>query len=453
MIASRPLPPTLQGPIVKKSVVVILVLLAAVVLVSPAIVGRLAEQSMERNLNWAAEESGEVTVTSEHFTRGWFSSEGQHRIELREGDLLTALQAVAGPMAADEIPVLVVSTRLDHGLIPVSSISRDEGSLAPGLGSAVSTMQVELADGTVVEVPGTIYSKVGLSGALHSHYVLPAGSREDDDISAQWDDVNIDLTTDPSSGRVTYDGTLGKLAFATADDKMSLDALTFKGQKQPTEFGVSIGDIFIEIDGLAVDNSLGEVGALSKMTIEGGSSLDGGDLSGAATMHMMMQNLPDVGEVSVDVSMTIAGADAATLARVQEGLRENSDSPDPMALYASVQDDLKRLFAAGFDLSFDEINITLPEGTLNSSVRFAFAERDPATFEWSTLLLSTEASANVSMPASLLETRAQGNAQVGMLVGGGFLQKRNDDYVMEAELKKGLLTINGAPMPLPLGNM
>lgn len=453
VVASRPLHTTSQGLIVKKSVVVILVLLAAVVLVSPAIVGRLAEQSMDRNLNWAAGESGDVRVTSENYTRGWFSSEGQHRIELREGELLTALQAVAGPMSADDVPVLVINTRLDHGLIPVTSISRDEGSLAPGLGSAVSTMQVELSDGTIIAVPGTIYSKVALGGSLHSNYILAAGTREDEQVSAQWDDVNIDVTTDPSSGKVSYDGTVGKLAVVTAGQNMSLEALTFKGHQQPTAFGLAVGDVSIELDGFAIDQGTGQAGGVSKLTVRGTSSLADEHLNGAATVNMVMQNLPRFGEMAIDIAMTIDGADAASLGRVRQGLKDNKGSPDPTALYATMQQDLKSLFAAGFDLGFDEINITLPQGAVRSTARFSFAERDPATFEWPALLLSTEASADLSVPAGLLESEAQGNAQVGMLVGGGFLQKRGEDYVMEAELKKGLLTINGAPMPIPLGGM
>ena len=435
----------------KKGVVVILVLLAAVVLVSPAIVGRLAEQSMDRNLNWAADESGDVKVTSEHFTRGWFSSEGEHRIELREGDLLTALQAIAGPMAASDLPVLIISTRLDHGLIPVSSIGREEGSLAPGLGSAVSTMTVELSDGATIEVPGTIYSKVALGGALHSSYVLAAGSRTDDDVDASWEDVNIDVTTNPSNGQISYDGAIGKVSLATAGQTMSLDALTFEGQQQPTDFDLSVGDIAIELDGLAMNGSAGPIGGLSKMTIRGTSSLDGDDLDGAATVNMVMQNLPRFGEMTIDAAMTIDGADARTLARIRKGLKKNAGSPDPMALYTSLQDDLKRLFAAGFDLSFEQLNITFPQGTISSGAQFSFDERDPATFEWPSLLMSTEASANLSVPAAFLETEAQGNAQIGMLIGLGYLQKRDNAYVMEAELKKGLVTVNGAPTALPLG--
>ena len=97
MLASSDSNPAEKVPAVKKSVVIVLVLLAAIVLVSPAIVGRLAERSMDENLSWAASESGAVKVTSEHYDRGWFSSEGQHRIELREGDLLAAVRMIAGP--------------------------------------------------------------------------------------------------------------------------------------------------------------------------------------------------------------------------------------------------------------------------------------------------------------------------------------------------------------------
>ena len=116
----------------KKGVVVVLVLLAAIVLVSPAIVGRLAEQSVDENLNWAASESGEVSITSGFYERGWFASEGQHRVELRDGQLKTLVQSAAGRMPDDGLPVLVINTRLDHGLIPVSSMSRDGGALAAG---------------------------------------------------------------------------------------------------------------------------------------------------------------------------------------------------------------------------------------------------------------------------------------------------------------------------------
>ena len=40
-----------------------------------------------------------------------------------------------------------------------------------------------------------------------------------------------------------------------------------------------------------------------------------------------------------------------------------------------------------------------------------------------------------------------------MAIGGGYLVKRGDAYEMNAQMKKGLLTINGAPIPIPFGAM
>src|SRR5210317_157353 len=212
MLASARSGASCRGFIVNKSVVAVLVLLAVVVLVSPAIVGRMAENSMGENLNWAANESGEVKVTAEKFARGWFSSEGQHRVELRDGELLTAIQAMSGPVDAADLPVLVISTHIDHGLIPVTSMSRDKGSLAPGLGSAVSTLQVELPGGEAIDVPGTIYSKLGLGGSLHSNYVLEAGEHAEDGTTATWGPTEINVTTDPVSGEAVFNGTVGAIS-------------------------------------------------------------------------------------------------------------------------------------------------------------------------------------------------------------------------------------------------
>jgi uncharacterized protein YdgA (DUF945 family) len=437
---------------VKKGIVVILVLLAVLILVSPAIVGRLAEQSMGENLNWAAAETGDLKVTSERFARGWFSSEGQHRIELKEGDLLAALQLLSGPVSADDVPVLLINTRLDHGLIPVTSITRDKGSLAPGLGSAVSTMQVELPDGEIIEVPGTIYSKVGLSGKLHSNYVLEAGSRTEDGVSASWGNIDVDVTTDPASGDVVFDGELGSLSFDVDGGSVSLDALTVKGHKKPTAFGFSIGDLELELEGLSSGSSIGNSVHMKRMAVSGSSSLDGGRVFAGGHASMAM-DAPPLGAVSYEIDIAIAGMDAAATGALQKRIDDLGPNPDPMTSYAALEQDAQRLFAAGFDLTVERLDVTLPEGTVTSVMNFSFGESDPASFAWSSLLLNTEASIDLSVPVRLVETYAMGSPQVAMAIGGGYLVRRGDDYVMEARLKKGLLTVNGAPIPIPLGTM
>jgi uncharacterized protein YdgA (DUF945 family) len=437
---------------VKKGIVVVLVLLAVVILVSPAIVGRLAEQSMDENLNWAARESGDLKVTSEHFARGWFSSEGQHRVELQDGDLLTALRALAGPMSADDVPVLIINTRLDHGLIPLTSMTRDKGSLAPGLGSAVSTMQVELPDGETFDVPGTIYSKVALGGTLQSNYILAAGSRSEDDLSASWGDVDIDVTTDPVNGEVTYDGKVGSVSLETDKEKFSLEALTFTGRKTPTGFGFSVGDLELELNGLSVDGGMASAARMNKLVVTGSSSLENGGVFAKGHASMSLDTLP-LGALSYEMDVAVAGMDAEAVGALQTKISDMGPDPDAMAAYAELEPDAQRLFARGFDFTIERLDITTPQGTMTSVMKFNFKESDPATFAWSSLLLNTEASIDLSVPAELVEAFAQEAPQVAIVIGGGYLVRRGDDYVMEARLKKGLLTVNGAPIPIPLGAM
>lgn len=450
MLASGAIHPAEKVPAVKKSVVIVLVLLAVVVLVSPAIVGRLAERSMDENLKWAASESGAVKITSEHYDRGWFSSEGQHRVELREGDLLAALEVLGGPTDADNLPVLVINTRLDHGLIPVTSMAREEGSLAPGLGSAVSTMHLELPDGEIIELPGTIFSRVSLGGELESRYELEAGSRTVDGTEAGWSDTRVNVTTNPRSGKVAFDGLVEKLFMKTDGGGIAINGLQFEGVQRPTQYGVAVGNIEMSLGDMSVITMAGPASRLEALAVSAHSDLDGERVDADADISMRFKGLPQFEDVLVEVSFRLNDADARALGNIQRASQDAAATADPMALYASMEADVKQLFAAGFDFRFDTFDITIPQGKIDSNMNFSFAASDPATFAWTSLLLGTEAAVELSVPVALVESLGQGNPQVAAAIGGGYLVRKGDAYELNALLKKGLLTVNGAPIPVPL---
>lgn len=434
----------------KKGFVAALIILAIVVLVSPAIVGRMAEKSMSENLEWAARESGDVSVTTESFARGWFSSEGQHRIEVEGGDLLRALENLVGPISG-ELPVLVIDTKLDHGLIPISSMSREKGSLAPGLGSAISRMSIALPDGEIIEVPGTIYSEIGLAGELQSHYELESGSFEDGTSTASWGATNINIKTDPGTGEAAFDGNIDSLSVGDAAEMLTLDQLTFEGQQRTTKFGVVVGDVAVEMTGLLVVTGGVTSAGVKSMSLNARSELDGDDVNALADLSAVLQEIPQYGDVELEVVFNMEGADATALGRVQRALENAGSGQDPMASFGAMEPDLKDLFASGFTFNFERLDISLPAGTVSSKILFEFGEEDPASFDWTSLLLSTVASVDLSIPEAIVEVLVQVEPNIAMAIGGGYLVKRGDAYELQAQLKKGLLTVNGAPIPLPLG--
>ncbi len=433
----------------KKGVVVILVLLAVIVLASPAIVGRLAEEKMDENLNWAATESGEVTVTSEYFERGWFSSAGRHRVELREGQIMAALRARGTQADPDEFPALIINTHIDHGLIPVGSVDSEQPSLSPGLGSAESTLQVEMPGGQIINLPGKIYSKIGLGGQLRSSYSLGPGSHEIDNATITWGTTEINVETDPASGQVRFDGSIGSLSVQDANDGISLGGMNFDGHQQPTKYGIAVGDIEFSVND--VEMGANEPGVVREIAVTSTTFVDDGKAGGDATFRLALEEIPQYGKITLDMAMRLEGADAEALGNIQRLASSPEIAVDPTGMWAALDADVKKLLAAGFDVSFDRLEVTMPQGTIASVIEVSIGEEDPATFEWTSLLLNTEASINLSIPAELFETVAQGSPEAAMVVGGGYLLKRGDAYIMEAQLKKGLLTINGAPIPIPLG--
>jgi len=434
---------------VKKGVVALLVILALVIIVSPGILGRLAEKSVDENLNWAAAESGDLVISSDKFDRGWFSSEGQHRVEIKEGNLQAMLQDLGSP--GDELPVLVINTHLDHGLIPVSSMSRENGSLAPGLGRAVSTLSVEFSDGKNIEVPGKIYSNVALGGELESSYELEAGSRIDGHTKAAWGTSNVEVTTNPSSGDVEFAGDIRGVSFADKSESIEINGLTFSGQQAPTKFGFATGDMKMELDGLSVSTNGVQAGGVKRMSVDGYTKLDDNRVNGRTTLEMELSELPQFGDVTVAGDISVEGADAEILGELIKKMEALGPSPDQMQAFTAVEGDLKRLLASGLEMRFNQLDVTLPMGTVTTAMKIKVLEKDASTFDWSSLLLATEASADISIPEALVDMALQMNPQAGAMVGMGFLQKNGDVYEVSAEYKKALLTINGQPMPIPLG--
>jgi hypothetical protein len=84
-------------------------------------------------------------------------------------------------------------------------------------------------------------------------------------------------------------------------------------------------------------------------------------------------------------------------------------------------------------------------------MNIAVEESDPADFIWSSALLDLRADADLSVSEEFVDFAMAMNPQAGAIVNMGLLRKNGDVYEMRAEYAKGLLTVNGAPMPIPLG--
>ena len=432
----------------KKGFVALLIGLAIIILLSPGIVGRLAEQSMDENLDWAATESQEVVVTSQGFDRGWFSSEGQHRIELREGELRNTFLALVGDIDSRELPVLIIDTRLDHGLVPLSSMSRDKGTLVPGLGSAVSTLRLEFESGDQIDVPGTIYSEVGLTGNLRSNYVLGTGSFDLHGETANWGDTDIIVTTNPGNGNIRFRGSIDSLSLTSSLEEVDVGKIVFSANQQQSRFGFAVGDLGLDIQSIDIAGAAEPV-SFGRFNLGIKSALDGDRAS--LQMSVRLDDMPfaDLGSAGIAMDVKLIDVDGAAVGNITDALDEMQGGGSQDDFMFVVQDDLQRLLAAGFELHFDRLDASLPQGPVTSNMHISVAESDPDSLVWTSALLATDATIELSLPAELVDLMISIDPQFRAAIAMGYLKKNGGFYEMEAAFQKGLLTVNGAPIPLP----
>ncbi|MDJ0939412.1 MAG: DUF945 family protein [Woeseiaceae bacterium] len=423
----------------KKSIVVLIVVLALVVLVSPGIIGMFADRAVEQQVEWAEDENTDLVIQTERFDRGWFSSEGTHRISIAD--------QMRSVVTGEALPDLVVETRIDHGIVPLASLGREQGTLKPGLGSAISTMRLEFEDGSSTEVPGTIYTDIGLVGDMRSRYELEAGGYED----IEWSDSSLRVTTNPQQQTAVFEGEIPTLSISDAGEQQQLENLRFAGDVKMTPYGFATGEFDVSIGSLTTTTPSMPPMVIGPVTLSQASAIENERLDASVRMNIDMAGLPGVGDAGFVMDFNLGNADAAAFGELLTQLDEVSASADPDSLMLAAEDSLMDLCAGGFELRFNQLDLTLPAGVLSTRLDLTVPETNRADFTWTSLLLAAELNANVSVPTAIYYMASMMNPDLAQAVEMGILKQEGDAYEMVAEYKKGLLSVNGAPFPLPIG--
>jgi len=432
----------------------LLVLLALIILVSPGIIGRLAEQNMEENIQWAESESPGMHITTEAYERGWFTSEGQHRVVLQGGQFRDASEKYAAATGNSELPSLIINTRFDHGLVPLTSLSRDAGSVSPGLASTLSTFQLDPGNGQLVVLPGTLYSNVSLTGASDSHLLVETGSYEHEDLLVNWDGADLKIYSDRSSGEISVHGAIEPLTITADDGHVSIGSIRIDADQVRTDYGFNVGPADFTVGTVTLEDD-GQKFVFGGMDVKMNSAIEADRVNSTGTVTISDVAIPGFGEVSMAMDTSMNRFHAESFGAIVKAFRDAQAEDDPelamQMLMPEIEDDLQTLAASGGELRFDQFDITLPQGTVATKIAVEVAELDAgANFSWPSVLLGMTASIDVSVPTELFDLATMMNPQAGSLLAMGILQKEGENYVMKAEYAQGLVTVNGAPMPIPI---
>jgi uncharacterized protein YdgA (DUF945 family) len=438
----------MDAPVKKTLIVVCVVLL--VILLSPAVVGKLAEKSVNEQLSWAATgaSSGELDVKLESFESSWFTSRGVHYVGLGDGSLRQSLLEAGQLPDPDNLPRLRIETRIDHGLIPISSMQREGGSLTPALGSAMSTMAIEMDGVDPIVIPGAVFSKIGLTGGVDSEYVLPAGSHAAEGEVFSWKDGGLRVKANPATGRIVSDAAFAGFSVTRDNETISVGEVTYDLDTRPGNSGVYIGGFSMQMESVSIAGATPM--SLGPFNLASNSEEDGDRINSDVSMDFAVPNAPMVGDLRFDMKLSLLGADAVALKNLSDRANTLDDSLPPEAVYELLEPDLVRLVAGGFTMNVSQLDLALAQGLIDAGLEVIVPESDAAQFSWGAAIQSASGKASLSMPAALVQLVSMASPEANMLVTMGLLQESGDLYTMEALYEKGLLTINGMPIPLPI---
>jgi len=441
-----------------KKVVVLIIVLAVLLLGTPAVIGGLAEKAVSENLSWAADSvsEGDVSVVVESFEGGWFTSYGVQRIRVTDvsglpmNDLSQLESTMADILSSGSIPELVIETRLDHGLVPFTSLSAERGSLKPGLGVAHSTLHLEV-DGERSTLPGAVVSHVGLGGSIVSEYKLEAGSTVDDDETIAWGDVSVEVLTNARTGRIAIDSRSDGLTVDSPDDNVRFDSMVITIDQQPTGYGLYVGSMDIRLDKLFVSTrELPTPIEFNAVRVTSESSSSGDVLTADARVEMAAFGLPEVGDMSVVMDFAMGGLEGPAFNNLVNTVNAADESLPGDALYVMMKADLERLFERGFRFDIRALDVDLAAGGLDTVATVTVPGTGTTDLDWPAIANSVEANADLSVEQGLMDYVLALQPQANALIAMGMLKREGDAYMMNAAYKQGLVTVNGAPMPIPI---
>lgn len=428
----------------------LLVLLAVTVLISPGIIGRLADDNLDRALPVGATYGeDDYVVTRERFERGWFTAEGRHRIDIRRGEVHDALLALAG-LEAGAVPALIVDTRIDHGLVPVTSMSRESGTLRPALASTVSTVALDPGNGELLALPGKLYGTIGLTGDTASRYSLAAGSFENEALAVTWEGADISFTVDADGRSAGYAGRIQPFVIRSDTGALRAGGLDFEGGVDKTRIGLHVGSFALETGAVSVGTESLGTAAVEGLSLRVSSGVDNDErLRSSASLDVDAAVLPESeAPVDLQLELVIERIHSRTLGNVFAQLRQAHTSG---VEHAALGSSLQRLLSAGGELRVDRFDVVVPQGRATSTFHFELPERDAAEpYSWPSLLLALRASADVELCVPIVDSLLEARPDLQGLLAMGILRRQGDVYAVEAEYAQGILTVNGAPLPIPL---
>jgi uncharacterized protein YdgA (DUF945 family) len=445
-----------------KRVLTVAIVMAAVLVGAPWVIGNVAEDRVNRGLDRLVEAAPYLGIVERKFTQGWFRSEQEVTFELvgpfaQQGPPPNA--AIERVQAGLEVPRIpgtrfTVRNEILHGPVP--------GFSGFGLARVNSRMLLdektrqELIRAFGTDEPFALSTRVGFFGgntttlSSEARTARPRGGGE-----VSWDDLEIDVsyTHDLDSIEVAGDWPRFEVHDEAQDSHLLIRDMVLDAEAHRVQGHLFDTDIELRIAEFSYGDAQDPKTTARDLHYVVDTSVDG-DFMGVATRvgsgRISGGNLAPKGlEITAThYDFTVRRLHTGTLAGLTDAVHESYRNP---AAATRVDEQILALLARDPELVLDRLRLETAEGAadLRGVIRVKGATGKDLRMGLLSLIARLDVDLRMEAPQKLIEKLDGGRQSMLDAVAGGYVELQGDKVVSRIEFHDGELMFNGKVQGIP----
>jgi uncharacterized protein YdgA (DUF945 family) len=421
----------------RKLLLIIVIVTALVLLLAPGVVGGLTERRVADYVD--AVQDGlvhypSVTLATDRYERGWFSSAMSQTITLPSTD-------------GQDPARLHVESTVAHGLLA--------GAARLQLARVDSIVHLE-QNGERLRLPIDITTDFGLDGAATTRVTGTRLAHEDAqrEQRVSWDGGELLIEVSGDAARLKVEGELAALEARDGISDVVIGPLSVSSRQARSAHGLWTGTGELTLGELALTTLGEQVLLVQDLHLRASTVLAAETIDYHLELHGARIASGNLRQGRFDLVMELSRLDPTPLARLTREMRRIANtipagSAPPSLAWA--EPDAVAMLRKGASLTVQPLAFASDHGNFDAALALTVSP-DPRAQRVSDLMGSLQGSLNLRASKDLLETLAGVQPEFGstaaMLFQAGLLAEDGDDFTIEARYRNGLLTINGLPLPL-----
>lgn len=467
----------------------LIIILAVLILGGYYGMGFLTERTIKKNIEVINQTNG-LFANIEHYDRGWFSSNAQikWRLHIPERIVKDAngnSQTIAAQDYKMDMPL-----KICHGPFIFCN-----NKLRFGVGYAETVFPFPeqynqqfnaqfTKESTKPQLDLNIFVNYFLRSTVEMKVPQFNLIAKDGSGVFTWKGLESDINMSSNKDQVDGDFVIEGLSLSKTDTIVTLNKVTTEYDLHRTSTGLYLGDASFNLPAFDINVKNQPIVAIRDLSMSSNSDIDDNLFNTRFNLGVqsILANQKNYGPGELEVSLK--NIDAEVLARINQqtnAMQTGTEIERQQAMMAMLPE-LPKLFSKGAEFEISKCNFKIPEGSIDGNLLLSLPKGDNANpFE---LMQKIQGHAKFKAPAALLKqlmqqsvlqqmakqpdmqqalvqqlqqnnpsapvtneqlAAMQADKQISTMVQNGLIVESDSDYVVEANLQQGKLSINGKP--------